>query len=78
MLTTDEGVVRSRSMGTLAHGHRVDIDLDPLLETEITALIDAAEDARAHVLITDQRCTLVFEREEDRAEFCALWCVTFR
>jgi hypothetical protein len=58
--------------------YRLDVELGALLESEITALIDAAEDHQAGVLVTDHRCTLVFKCEDERAEFRDLWGGTFR
>jgi hypothetical protein len=60
-------------MGATTALYRLIIDLEPLFENEIVAVIAAAEDSRAHVLIADRRCVLLFSRSDDRDAFRELW-----
>ena len=60
-------------MRVAAAFYRLTIDLEPLFENEITAVIDAAEDSRASILVTDRRCVLLFEQPADRDAFRELW-----
>jgi len=60
-------------MGIMTASYRLTIDLEPLFENEITAVIDAAEDSRASILVTDRRCVLLFEQPGDRDAFRELW-----
>jgi hypothetical protein len=60
-------------MGIKTAPYRLTIDLAPLFENEITAVIDAAEDRRASILVTDRRCVLIFKQPGDRDEFRELW-----
>jgi hypothetical protein len=60
-------------MGSKTVSYRLIIDLEPLFENEITAIVDAAEDMHIGVLVTDRRCVLLFEQPGQRDEFKELW-----